>query len=114
MTENLICGCTQNGRVGKRQLQQRKKQAKEQRCQQQNDTRHETKRFLSHFMPPFGQNWKGIRERERQGFFVDIEAKYLEEQLHALLDVLTANEFIDKFHKWERVIADHPTGSGKV
>src|SRR6266487_1289997 len=83
MTENLICRCTQNGRVAKRQLQQRKKQAKEQRCQQQNDTRHETKRFLSHFMPPFGQNWKGSRERERQGFFVDIGAKHLEE--HARL-----------------------------
>jgi len=61
-------------------------------------------------MPPFGQNWKGILERERQGFFVDIGAKHL----HALLDVLTANELIDKFHKWELVIADHPTDSGKV
>ncbi len=34
--------------------------------------------------------------------------------MHASLDVLTANELIDKFHKWERVITDHPTDSGKV
>ncbi len=34
--------------------------------------------------------------------------------MHALLVVLTANELIDKFHKWERVIADHLTDSGKV
>jgi hypothetical protein len=53
-----------------------------------------------------GKTGKRIWQRERQGFLMFRGAKHLE--------VLTANELIAKFLKWEPVIADHPTDSGDM